>query len=383
MSRRRRTIATCGEAGLEHHRSLPVHPCVRAAPRGGGRGSSRSARGGRLPAPRTRGRVADPRGRRCRGPLRRPAWAPAGGGGCRRAHAARPRPGRGDRRARPSDRLGAVGVRAGGPRLDAPPARPRPLRRADGARLRLRRRRGARAGGAAPGERRPGRAAHPSGAAHAPASGCRRAARSGRVLARTRSLDVRAGRNPRGGRRRHQRGRTGRARERPRAARRRDGRRRLERPLRAPGRPDAAGRDGGQPASGRALSRRRPRGARTVVRRRAPRAPRCRPAARPPPARDHRAERPGRRPARAATRRARARRRPLGRRCTRFRAHRRARRARGRRDRDRPLRRLLDGLVHRRDGGRRAGRPATFATAATRSSYGARRSTTTRSRGSR
>ena len=197
-------------------------------------------------------------------------------------------------------------------------------------------------------------------------------------------VDVRAGRGARGGRRRHERGRAGRGRERPRAARRRGGRRRLERPLRAPGRPDAAGRDGGQPAVRPSAS---PDADLVVLGPSsgdsAPRAPRRRPAARPPPARDDRAERPGRRPARAATRRARARRRPLRRRRARLRAHRRARRARGRRDRGRPLRRLLDGLVHRGDGRRRLERAATSATAATRSSCGARRSTTTRSRGSR
>ena len=65
----------------------------------------------------------------------------------------------GDRRARAADRLLAVGVRPGGPRLDAPAARPRAVRRADGARSALRRRGRPRAGGATPGKRRPGRTA--------------------------------------------------------------------------------------------------------------------------------------------------------------------------------------------------------------------------------
>ena len=92
---------------------------------------------------------------------------------------------------------------------------------------------------------------------------------------------------------------------------------------------------------------------------------------------------PGAGATRAATRRACARGRPLRRRRARLRSHRSARRARGRRDRGRPLRRLLDGLVHRGDGRRRLERAATSATAATRSSCGTRRSTTTRSHGSR
>ena len=181
---------------------------------------------------------------------------------------------------------------------------------------------------------------------------------------------------------RNGRRRAGGGRERPRAAPRRGRSGRVERPLRPAVRPHGARRDGRQPAAAGSEPGRRPRRARPVLGRGAASAARRGCAARASSPGVDGAGGPGRGPARAPARRAGARRRALGRRRARLRAHRRPRRARGGRDRGRPLRRLLDGVAHRRDGRRRLERQRASATAVTRSSSGARRSTTTRSRAS-
>ena len=244
------------------------------------------------------------------------------------------------------------------------------------------RRAGARA--PAPGERRPRRTADPPRADRRPRAGDARAGPRGRPVARARAGAVRLGRGARRVRGGHGSGRARRGRARPRPARRRDRERRVERPLRTPGR---IGCCSSRPRRARCPRRRRPSVDLVVLGpsagRDASRAARRRRPACAPSAGDDGADRPGDRQARASDRRSRAGHRALGRRRARLRAHRRAGRARARRHRGRPLRRLLDGLVHRRDGGRRLAHRTTSATAATRSSSAARRSTTTRSRGSR
>ena len=126
----------------------------------------------------------------------------------------------------------------------------------------------------------------------------------------------------------------------------------MERPLHAPGRP-APARGDERLGRRRARAESRPRDAR-ACRGRGRRSPgRHDRAPCSPPAGDDRAGRPRRRPSRPPARRSRPRHRALRRRRPRLRPHRSARGARARRDRARPLRRLLDGLVHRRDGGRR------------------------------